>query len=60
LNTREIWQKETNYGQYFPFYAFGGMFLSVALLGIFPALNAMRVYQGKSPWKYPLKINFFK
>jgi uncharacterized Tic20 family protein len=46
--------------KYFPFYAFGGMFLSVALFGIFPALNAMRVYQGKSPWKYPLKINFFK
>ena len=46
--------------KYFPFYAFGGMFLSVAIFGIFPALNAMRVYHGKSPWRYPLKINFFK
>jgi uncharacterized Tic20 family protein len=46
--------------QYFPIYAFGGMFLSMALFGIFPALNAMRVYHGKNPWKYPLKINFFK
>ena len=46
--------------QYFPLYAFGGMFLCAALFGIFPALNAMRVYRGKNPWKYPLKINFFK
>lgn len=46
--------------QYFPLYAFGGMFLCAGLFGIFPALNAMRVYRGKNPWKYPLKINFFK
>ncbi|HKZ37038.1 MAG TPA: helix-turn-helix domain-containing protein [Chryseolinea sp.] len=46
--------------QYFPLYIFGGMFLCAALFGIFPALNAMRVYRGKNPWKYPLKINFFK
>ena len=44
----------------FPLYAFGGMFLCAAVFGIFPALNAMRVYHGKNPWKYPLKINFFK
>ena len=44
----------------FPFYALGGVLVCAALFGIFPGLNAMRVYQGKDPWKYPLKITFFK
>jgi transcriptional regulator with XRE-family HTH domain len=46
--------------KFFALYAFGGMFLCAVVFGIFPALNAMRVYQRKNPWKYPLKINFFK
>ena len=46
--------------KYFPFYAFGAMFLCGTLFGLFPGINAMRVYRGKDPWKYPLKINFFK
>ena len=45
---------------YIPVY-FGIYFLvSILIFGIFPALNAMRVYRGKEAWKYPLKINFFK
>jgi transcriptional regulator with XRE-family HTH domain len=55
-------------GWYIPFevfrflslYVFGGMLLCAAVFGIFPALNAMRVYRKKNPWKYPLKITFFK
>jgi uncharacterized Tic20 family protein len=46
--------------KYFPFYFGAGMFVSAAVFGIFPGINAMRVYHGKNPWKYPLKINFFK
>ena len=46
--------------KFFPLFIFGGMFLCAAVFGIFPALNAMRVYRGKNPWKYPLKINFFR
>lgn len=45
---------------YIPFYFIGGVLMCLVVFGIFPALNAMRVYNGKNPWKYPLKINFFK
>ena len=44
----------------FPVYGVIGLLLSVIVFGIFPAINATRVYKGKQPWKYPLKINFFK
>jgi uncharacterized Tic20 family protein len=44
----------------FPIYIIGGMMLSAVMFGIFPAVNAIKVYNGKEPWKYPLKINFFK
>jgi uncharacterized Tic20 family protein len=44
----------------FPIYMLGGMILSALVFGIFPAVNAIKVYNGKEPWKYPLKINFFK
>ncbi len=46
--------------QHFPLYFIGGGLLCGVFFGIFPALNAIRVYNGKNPWKYPLKINFFK
>lgn len=46
--------------KHFPLYFIGVMLLCGAVFGIFPALNAMRVYKGKNPWKYPLKIKFFK
>lgn len=45
---------------YIPVYFAIYLFISILLFGIFPALNAMRVYRGKEAWKYPLKINFFK
>ena len=45
---------------YFPIYFVTGIILSATVFGIFPAINAFRVYNGKEPWKYPLKINFFK
>jgi uncharacterized Tic20 family protein len=45
---------------YLPFYFFIYLLISLLIFGIFPALNAMRVYRGKEAWKYPLKINFFK
>ena len=44
----------------FPVYGVIGLLLSVIVFGIFPAINAARVYKGKQPCKYPLKINFFK
>lgn len=44
----------------FPILVVAGMILSVVVFGIFPAINAIKVYHGKDPWKYPLKINFFK
>jgi uncharacterized Tic20 family protein len=44
---------------YFPVYLIVGMLFSIFIFGIFPAVNAMRVYRGKEAWKYPLKINFF-
>lgn len=45
---------------HFPIYAVIWMMLCTVVFGIFPAMNAMKVYHGKEPWKYPLKINFFK
>ena len=45
---------------YFPIYIIAGMLLSVIIFGIFPAVNAYRVYSGKQAWKYPLKVNFFR
>ncbi|WP_276372460.1 helix-turn-helix domain-containing protein [Chryseolinea sp. H1M3-3] len=44
----------------FPVLIVVGMVLAVLVFGIFPAINAIKVYNGKEPWKYPLKINFFK
>jgi transcriptional regulator with XRE-family HTH domain len=44
---------------HFPFYIIGVTLLCGIVFGVFPALNALRVYNGKNPWKYPLKINFF-
>ena len=44
----------------FPVYLLTGLGLSFIMFGIFPAVNALRVYKGKEPWKYPLKIRFFK
>ena len=44
----------------FPVYGVIGLLLSVIVFGIFPAINAFRVYKGKQAWKYPLRINFFK
>jgi uncharacterized Tic20 family protein len=37
-----------------------GVGLSFAVFGVFPAVNAFRVYRGHQPWAYPLKIHFFK
>lgn len=37
-----------------------GMILSALIFGVLPAINAMRVYNGKEPWKYPMKIRFFQ
>lgn len=45
---------------YFPLYFIGIIALAVIVFGIFPAVNAFRVYHGKEPWRYPLKIRFFK
>src|SRR5688500_2507140 len=45
---------------HFPIYMVIIMLLSIIIFGIFPGINAIRVYNGKDPWKYPLKINFFK
>ena len=44
----------------FPFVMLGGFVLSILIFGVLPATNAMRVYNGKEPWSFPLKINFFK
>jgi len=45
---------------HFPIYMVIGMILSAIVFGIFPAINAIRVYNGKEAWRYPFKINFFK
>lgn len=42
------------------YYMISGMVLSGIVFGIFPAMNAIRVYNGKEPWRYPLKVSFFK
>ncbi len=44
----------------FPFLIVAWMIFSVVAFGIFPGINAIKVYNGKEPWKYPLKIRFFK
>ncbi len=43
-----------------PVMMLAGIILCGIVFGVFPALNAFRVYQGKEPWRYPLKIIFFK
>lgn len=48
------------YYMYLPVYFAITFLISLVIFGIFPALNAIRVYRGKEAWKYPLKINFFK
>lgn len=48
------------YFAHFPIYLVIGMILSAIIFGIFPAINAIRVYNGKEAWRYPFKINFFK
>ncbi|HEU5147975.1 MAG TPA: hypothetical protein VFT90_14715 [Chryseosolibacter sp.] len=48
------------YYMYLPLYFVITFIISIVIFGIFPALNAIRVYRGKEAWKYPLKINFFK
>jgi uncharacterized Tic20 family protein len=45
---------------YIPLYFAVTILIAIVIFGIFPALNAMRVYRGKEAWRYPLKINFFK
>jgi uncharacterized Tic20 family protein len=49
-----------NFTMNFPFLIVGWMIFSVIAFGIIPGINAIKVYNGKAPWKYPLKINFFK
>lgn len=46
--------------RHFPIYMAVGTILSISMFIIFPGINAIRVYSGKEPFKYPLKINFFK
>jgi uncharacterized Tic20 family protein len=66
LSPSSVWEDQK--GEYvlhkiythIPFYIIGVMLLCGIVFGVFPALNALRVYNGKNPWKYPLKINFFK
>ena len=43
-----------------PIYVVIGMMLSAVVFGILPAINAIRVSNGKNPWRYPFKIIFFK
>lgn len=45
---------------HFHIYMLTGMILSGVVFGILPLVNAIRVSNGKKPWKYPLKITFFK
>jgi uncharacterized Tic20 family protein len=44
----------------FPFFMVAWVIISITAFGILPAINALKVYNGKKPWGYPLKINFFK
>jgi uncharacterized Tic20 family protein len=48
------------YYRYIPVWFVIYLAISLVIFGVFPALNAMRVYKGKEAWRYPLKINFFK
>jgi uncharacterized Tic20 family protein len=50
----------TNFLMHFPIYILIGMVFAFIVFGIVPAINAIRVYKGKEPLRYPLKINFFK
>src|SRR5688500_7885729 len=43
-----------------PIYMVLGIILSAITFGLLPAINAIRVSNGKKPWKYPFKIIFFK
>jgi len=43
-----------------PIYMVVGMILSAIAFGILPLINAIRVSNGKKPWRYPFKIIFFK
>jgi len=45
---------------HFPIFMVTGMGLSVLFFGVWPAINAIRVHNGKEPWRYPFKITFFK
>jgi len=45
---------------HFPIYMVTGMVLSALIFGVWPAINAIRVCNGKESWRYPLKIIFFK
>ncbi len=37
-----------------------GATFSFVAFGLFPAINAFRVYRGLEAWRYPLKIRFFR
>jgi uncharacterized Tic20 family protein len=50
----------TNFFMHLPIYMLSWVALCVVVFGVFPAINAIRVYNGKEPWRYLLKINFFK
>jgi uncharacterized Tic20 family protein len=43
-----------------PRFMLAGVIISIVLFGMVPAINALRVYRGKKPFKYPLKISFFR
>src|SRR5688572_10312999 len=43
-----------------PIYMVVGMILSAITFGLLPAINAIRVSNGKKPWRHPFKIIFFK
>ena len=46
--------------KHFPYFIVPGMVLMLLIFGVFPGINALRVYNGKEPFRYPLKISFFK
>ena len=48
------------YFMHIPVYMLIGITFAVILFAILPVLNAVRVYHGKFPFKYPLQIKFFK
>ncbi|MEO5978933.1 MAG: helix-turn-helix domain-containing protein [Chryseolinea sp.] len=53
-------QLPQEYFRRFPYFIIPGMVVSLIVFGIFPAMNALRVYHGKEPFRYLLKISFFK